>query len=372
MTLNRIKSILFVTYHFPPEVGGIQTRISEYVKQLGIMGINVRVIFLTAERDAFREYSMGKAKVFVRSGHMRYFISNFRCLIAAATSSEADVIHVFSGATTVFSFASLVLARIMMRQPVFSFFGTEGVLFDSFTEKAFFELSATVAGKIATNTSAMKTLVPKRFQRKTRLLYGGAAVLNVDKEEDQFNNTIEILFVGRLVASKGVDDLLSAFAIVRQTIPQARLTIVGNGALREDLEDQSARLGLANSVDFKGALYGRDLDRQYRKCKALVLPSKSVKHDAATEALGLVLIEAAMHGKALIGTNIGGIPEIIKDGINGFLVPQNNPQELARAIIKLLTNEDLRERMGARAFEIADAEFSWKAATERLLDAYSK
>ena len=103
----------------------------------------------------------------------------------------------------------------------------------------------------------------------------------------------------------------------------------------------------------------------------VVLASKRVEDDPATEALGLVLLEASMHGKPLVGTIIGGIPEIIKDGVNGFLVPQRESPKLAEAICKLLSDRQLAKKMGDNALQIALRDFTWDASTERLLQCYT-
>jgi len=98
-----------------------------------------------------------------------------------------------------------------------------------------------------------------------------------------------------------------------------------------------------------------------RSCRVLVLPSLS-------EGLPRVLIEAMACGKPVIGTNVGGIPSLIRDGVNGFLVPPNSPEALAEKIIYLLLREGEAARMGAKGREFVAQTFS----TEKYVEGYAK
>jgi glycosyltransferase involved in cell wall biosynthesis len=86
--------------------------------------------------------------------------------------------------------------------------------------------------------------------------------------------------------------------------------------------------------------------------------------------LGLTLIEASMHAKPLIGTRHGGIPEIVKQGENGFLVPPGDPASLAEAMEEILAHKDQAREMGKRAFQMAKSRFNWERATDVLLETY--
>jgi len=368
--MPRIKSILFITYNFPPDIGGIETRITRYVDNLNQRGFAVTVMFLSARQVKFVQYKLGDALILISPGGSRYFSQNFRTLIRLIVSKNVDVVHVFTGATTLFSVSSLQLARILRKKTVISFFGMEGVIFRSLRERLTFAYSASLAGTIATNTSAMKSLVPRHFQKKTKLLYGGSDSPIPLGSDNSLDQSPRVLYVGRLVRSKGVDDLLLAFSYVAKIVRGARLVIVGDGPERETLIKKRNKLGLENIVEFKGALHGSDLQEEYEKCSVFVLPSKRLNDEPVAEALGLVLIEAAMHGKPLVGSRVGGIPEIISDGSNGILFPQADYKKLADAITKLLLNKDLREKMGKNSLEMAKNRYTWKAATDRLLQCY--
>lgn len=368
---NQIRSVLFVTYHFPPEIGGIQTRMERYLAEFEKRHIEATVIFLTSDAAGPKRTTVRGAEVLTRDGHLRNLVGITRLMMASAIGKRVDAIHCFTGASTIPGLFSMVIARMMRVNGTISFFGVEGVRFSSLRERVVFEMAGSLATSIATNTLAMKRLVPRRLQGKTFLLYGGADEVSQSLRGADADTHPVVLFVGRLVQSKGVDDLVKAFASVSKVLPESRLVLVGDGPFRAALQNLVAELGLTQRVEFKGALRGEALLHEYARCSVFVLPSKHTKDDPASEALGLVLVEASMHGKPLVGTRVGGIPEVIRDGENGFLVAENDVQELARTILRLLTDDELAEKIGRNSLRIAVSEYTWARATDRLLSCYS-
>lgn len=369
--MRRINSVLFLTYNYPPDIGGIETRISQYIKNLTLRGIDVTTIVLRSRILEARIVSSSGPRVIICPGHLRYLRSNLSLVIRETISRRVSVVHVFSGGNTLLGISCLLLARLSNIPSVLSFFGPEGVIFPTIAGRAVFDISASVASGIATNTEPMKLLVPERFQKKTHVLLGGADLEASDNSHSEFHQkkSQKVLYVGRLIERKGAKDLLQAFSKVKYSLPNARLVIVGDGPEKEELIQMSKELKLADYVEFKGTLRGKDLSQEYENCDLFVMPSKYVPGDQI-EGLGLVLIEASMHAKALVGTNHGGIPTVIKHGVNGLLVPEADPDDLAIAISKLLQDDNIRLAMGKKAFELAERDYTWGAATDRLLRIY--
>jgi glycosyltransferase involved in cell wall biosynthesis len=156
-----------------------------------------------------------------------------------------------------------------------------------------------------------------------------------------------VLFMGRLEKEKGVHILLDAISLVREQIPSVRLVIAGDGSYRKELEAKATRLGVLPYVQFLGWLEFDELKRAYKEAWVLVLPS------ICAEGLGMVLVEAGLMGRPVIGSDLGGIRDIIRDGYNGFLVPPGDAQKLAEVITTLLKNKELTERMGLANLEVA-------------------
>ena len=179
-----------------------------------------------------------------------------------------------------------------------------------------------------------------------------------------------LLFVGRLERSsawKGVDYLLRAFTLVHQEIPEARLTLVGDGDARQGLERLAETLGVRGAVDFAGFLGGDDLVEAYRSASMLVLPSLT---DA--ESFGMTLVEAMACGRPVIGSRIGGIPDVIEDEVTGLIVPPGDASALAAACLRILRDGELADRLGARGREEVVQSHRWATGLERYLELFRR
>ena len=168
-----------------------------------------------------------------------------------------------------------------------------------------------------------------------------------------------VLFVGALVYLKGVHRLLEAMAEVRRQQPQARLVIIGQGDYQVELKKQAEALDLTEALEFVAPMSQVALRDYMRRCRLLVLPSLS-------EGLGRVLIEAMACGRPVIGTRVGGIPDLIQDGANGFLVPPDEVVHLAEKIAYLLDHPNEAAEMGARGRAFVAEAFS----TEKYVAGY--
>lgn len=149
----------------------------------------------------------------------------------------------------------------------------------------------------------------------------------------QQNGKKVVLFVGRLAEIKGVTYLIEAMKNV-----DAKLVIVGNGPLRKELERQAEEQ--EDKIVFLDSKSHAELPEIYASADLFVGPSVTAK-DGAKEGLGLVFLEAMASGIPVIGSNSGGIPEIIKDGVNGFLVEERDSINLAKRINEILKSEEL-------------------------------
>jgi len=176
-----------------------------------------------------------------------------------------------------------------------------------------------------------------------------------------------LLFAGRLVEEKGVHILLRAMVIVRERVPNAHLLIAGDGSYRSTLEQIADSLGIRDSVSFLGWLQAEHLQNAYRNSWLLVLPS------ICEEGLGTVLVEAGLMGRPVVGSDLGGIRDIIRHGENGFLVPPGDPSALAHAILAILQDRDLASRMGfANARAVKEYLSAWEEAVEKVRDAIQR
>ena len=168
--------------------------------------------------------------------------------------------------------------------------------------------------------------------------------------------------VANLKPHKGHEHLLRAATVVRREIPNARFVFVGQGPMEPKLRDQVRALGLEEMVIFAG--FREDAIRLAGTFDVFALPS-------VHEGLAIALIEAMALGKPAVVTSVGGLPEVVEDGRQGFVVPPADPGALAHAIITVLQDRAIRVSFGEEARRRAEA-FSIKSAVQRIEAVYEE
>lgn len=166
-----------------------------------------------------------------------------------------------------------------------------------------------------------------------------------------------LLYVGRLTEKKGVNFLITAMEEVARQSPSAKLLIVGGGEAEQDLRDQVNALSLSSHIMFAGWLENSALPEYYAQADVFIGPSIETAN-GDTEGFGLTFVEAALSGCVTIGTDAGGIGDIIVDGKTGFLVPQKNVHALSEKIVWVIENYEelapIRENARKRCIELCD------------------
>jgi glycosyltransferase involved in cell wall biosynthesis len=176
------------------------------------------------------------------------------------------------------------------------------------------------------------------------------------------DGTFNILFVGNLIERKGVQHLIEALPRLPARIG-AKLVVLGEGPEQARLEAQVRRLGLESRVTMHGRVPEEELHRAFAVADVLVLPSV-VDARGDTEGLGVVLLEAMSYGIPVIGSNVGGIPDIVTDGKTGILVPPADPGALAAALERLATDPAFASGLAETGSRHMRSNFSWAAIIE--------
>ncbi len=210
----------------------------------------------------------------------------------------------------------------------------------------------------------------KRFEHKCHVI-----PLGVDPKRFELNIEIKdkvenlkrryqkplIFFMGRLIYYKGVQFLIEAMKDI-----DAHLIIGGSGPLRPELEALAAKNDITHKITFEGFIKDKDLPAYYHASDLFVLPSVE-----ASEAFGIVQLEAQVCGKPVVSTNLPtGVPYANKDGITGLIVPPKDSASLSRAIRTLLEDDDLRRKLGFTARERVLKEFTVEKMGQRYLNLY--
>ncbi len=186
----------------------------------------------------------------------------------------------------------------------------------------------------------------------TRLIYNGIAAPCNDEYYpfgESFPGRQIILSVGRLAAQKGFCYLIEAMAILKETHPKAQLVILGEGKLRRRLERHAQRLGVSDSVHLQG--FVPNVSPFLHGCDLFVLPS-------LYEGMPNAAMEAMVHGKPTIITQVDGAAELIPNNKTGTLIPPRDPEAIAKAIASYLNDPSLRESTGRNARKHVLAHFS--------------
>lgn len=180
-----------------------------------------------------------------------------------------------------------------------------------------------------------------------------------------------ILSVARLIEKKGLRNLILAADILRQRGRRFQVEIVGNGPLRQSLEDQVKQLGLNDRVRFLGLLPHERLCCVYQRVCLFALPCV-VAPNGDRDGIPNVLLEAMASGVPVVSTPVSGIPELIRSEVEGLLVPPDSPAKLADALDRLLDSPELRERLALAARSKIETCFSIERNSAQLLSLFEQ
>jgi len=180
-----------------------------------------------------------------------------------------------------------------------------------------------------------------------------------------------ILFIGRLAEIKGVEYLIRAFPKVKEKHPEAKLNIIGEGEEEPRLRREAESTGHGKDIHFLGPIPHEKITGHYQAADVFILPS-IVDSRGASEGLGVVVIEALACGTPTVATELGGITDIIKDGETGLLVPEKNPDRLADAIDKILSDRDLADRLARNGRLLVHEKYGWEKIASEFKRVYIK
>lgn len=182
---------------------------------------------------------------------------------------------------------------------------------------------------------------------------------------------IFVLSIGKFIPRKGFEYLIEAFNIIvnRHKINHIKLRIGGRGPLKTNYEQLIRRYSLQRFIEFLGYIPDDQMPAYYSAADIFVLPS-IIDDRGDTEGLGVVFLEANACKTPVIGSRVGGIPDVIVDGENGFLVEQKNSLDLADKIYDLSGDVSLRNRMGKNGRRIVKDNFNWDKIAKKIIGIY--
>jgi glycosyltransferase involved in cell wall biosynthesis len=203
------------------------------------------------------------------------------------------------------------------------------------------------------------------FPARRMAIHNGTDLSDLAGQEGRDGSDPFVLSVSSLDEWKGLDVLIRAVALLRDSGTTIRVVIAGEGPLRGELERLASSLGLDEQVQMIGQQTRAAVARLLRDCTMFVLASRF-------ETFGIAVVEALACGKAVVGTKVDGIPEIIEDGTSGILVQPDDPAALAGAIRRLLDDDDLRSRLGEAGRLRVEDRFQWQHMGANYVNVFSE
>jgi glycosyltransferase involved in cell wall biosynthesis len=206
-------------------------------------------------------------------------------------------------------------------------------------------------------------------EERTRVHYIGVdANAFLPGEEDPARPVV--LHTARLVEKKGTQYLLAAFSAICDRHREAKLVIIGDGPLRNQLMKLSSELGLVDRVTWLGSRNHAEVKQWLRQASVFCLPSCTASN-GDTEGLSIVLLEAAAAGIPVVSTYHAGIPEAVIHAQTGYLVRERNIKSLSEALDALLSSYELRRRLGVQARALVQKDFDVTTQTRKLEQMYA-
>jgi glycosyltransferase involved in cell wall biosynthesis len=177
-------------------------------------------------------------------------------------------------------------------------------------------------------------------------------------------NRILITQISQIIPQKGIADVLDAAVISLSKNSNLHFSFVGDGQYLEDFTQRSREMGIGGHVTWAGLIEDPIGEGAFAAADVVCLASRW------QEAFGLVIAEAMSCGKPVVATRVGGVPEVVEDGVTGFLVPHSNPAALAETFLRLADNSELRAQLGRAGRQRVETHFDVRTTTQRLLELY--
>ena len=173
-----------------------------------------------------------------------------------------------------------------------------------------------------------------------------------------------ITAVGRLTSQKGFDDLIRAYPEIQRAVPRSRLLVMGDGYMRGELESLAEAQKVKGSTTFAGFVSDSDIVSALKVSDVVAVPSRF-------EPFGIIALEAMAGGSPLVVSKVGGLAEIVEDGVDGLEVEPNDPPSLAKAAVRVLSDKTLATHLVAKAREKVKA-YNWESSAAKTLEVYER
>jgi len=369
--------------HFRSEAcGGIEVHVEAVVKSLLKKGLEVFLVTRLLPNGKMMEHKGALHIYRVPSLHRRLFrtftfnLSSFFLSIFLIARHDLQLIHANDFTSGFFG----ALLKLLLKRPFLlsaPTFGSKQVEWPSFVRPillAFERFSLTTSDFVFLFVPSDIDYVSLRYgvsPTKVRFLGNGVDItrFNRVRAADSSKGKIGlskdakvVIFVGRLTRSKGLEYLIRAFRKIAEETNSV-LLIVGDGAEKTNLQRLVQEIKLQGHVVFLGRRL--NVENLLKMADAFALPS-------VYEGFPISLIEAMASRKPIVATKVGAIPFVIEDGVDGLLVEPGNVDQLSQAILRILSNDELHERLSDAAYRKVRERYSWEKISDEIYSAYRR
>jgi glycosyltransferase involved in cell wall biosynthesis len=378
--------ICLVTHFFPPHIGGIEKVAEEQCKRLSKLGYQVSVLTSTRTqnehcREGIHVFSFPVLSLAERVG-LPYPVPLFKAYrIFTDLIRKCDIVHAH-GHPYISSYMACKIAKkykkplILTQHNTFIDFQSWLNVVEHLNDRIIGSAVLKDADKVITVSKKTMEYVLKlgADKSKTSVMYNGVDQnffypMNKEKSRNKLGlpeNKMLILTVRRLVYKNGLDTLIESASLLARDFSNLLFIVIGNGPDKKFITNRIRQLGVNDNVRLAGFVPEELLPLYYNAADYFVIPSSS------GEGLPMVLLEAMACGLPVIATTVGGTPEIIKDMVNGALVPPRNQEALAQAISKLLSLKKESQAIRIENRKTVEANFNWDKNLCQLIEIYEE
>lgn len=347
-----VVNIALLTMDFPPSVGGVQQYLFELSRRIGrschltIVVPNGNPIHISEEPFHFE--SVPSATPF----HLARALASLRPQLTIVGHAHPR----------------MLLPAAILRRPYIA------IAYGNDFEAAQVRWHAPIFNRLLASADSLVTISRANAQRLRELGMPTSEILYPGTDPERFMPPIlppagppVLLTVARLVPRKGIDTVLRTLPSLLNRHPKLQYWIVGDGPARASLAQLAMELGLLHAVQFKDSVSDAELPEVYRKATIFVMPSRSDYCAASVEGFGIVYLEASASGLPVVAARSGGAAEAVIEDETGLVVPPDDSLALTQALVRLLEDPDLRQRMGRAGRRWVETEMNWDRVGRQFL-----
>lgn len=371
--------VIILSYDYPPNDGGISRLTAAFATELAAKGVDLEVCSLEAhavqkglERPSLPTVELPRTKGRRELGLLRYILSRPKQskIIATVWNPEATMawllrrtnLYILAHGNEVMPYPQgyRYLLKSWLRKKVLK--SARCVICNSrYTQQLVLNIDSNIKTTVINPGVDCERFDVVLTQKQAR-------------EQLGFRNDRRILLsVSRIDEYKGHDVVLNALAALpKAQLAQLQYIVAGNGGYLDSLKRHASELGINDNVTWLGFVADEQLPTLYKSADLFVLCTREDKQQRGVEGFGMVFLEAQAAALAVVGTRAGGIPDAIQHGNGGWLIKQNDSQELVKYLEKLISTPDIIREQGRLGCDRARAQCTWQHYTNKLLTVLEK